>query len=235
MDSNKIIQGLWIGEYLSKMECLCMTSYLSKGHVFHLYSYNTFSNLPKGVILMNANDIIPKNKLFRDSSGGWSSFSDWFRYMLLYKKGGWWVDMDSVCLKYFDFEEEYCFSLESDDIVNNGFIKAPKKAEFLKDCIHYIDTKGLDNVMWLNFGPFLFTNVLKQYDSSAFIKSKDYFCPVNWQDTDKLIQPPLISISEESYSIHLWHEMWRQKGLDKDATFHPDCLYEKLKKENGLT
>ena len=38
-------------------------------------------------------------------------------------------------------------------------------------------------------------------------------------------------IPKEMICIHLWNEMWRRQGIDKDSSFHKDCFYEKLKKE----
>jgi len=32
------------------------------------------------------------------------------------------------------------------------------------------------------------------------------------------------------YGIHLWNEMWRRADRDKDRSYHPDCLYERLKR-----
>lgn len=32
-----------------------------------------------------------------------------------------------------------------------------------------------------------------------------------------------------SYVVHLWNETWRVAHLDKNAEFHPESLYEKLK------
>jgi len=29
----------------------------------------------------------------------------------------------------------------------------------------------------------------------------------------------------------LWNEMWRRAEVNKNQKFHPDCLYEKLKKQ----
>jgi hypothetical protein len=33
----------------------------------------------------------------------------------------------------------------------------------------------------------------------------------------------------ESYGIHLWHESWRRNLFDKNATYEPHSLIERLK------
>ncbi len=60
---SNIIQSLWIGKELSKIEQLCIASFIYHGCVFHLYTYEKVANVPAGVVLMDANEIIPK-KIF---------------------------------------------------------------------------------------------------------------------------------------------------------------------------
>ena len=234
MDSNKIIQSLWVGNSLSKMEQLCAKSYLHNGHDFHLYVYDEIKNVPHGVVLKNGNEIISESKIFKDNRGGFASFSDFFRYTLLYKKGGWWVDMDSICLKYFDIKEDYCFSCENGSIVNNGFIKTPSNSEFLQDCLEQIHVIGFKNVMRGSFGPTLISNILKNYDSDSFLKHSEYFCPVNWDEVYRLISIPTYVPKKESYAVHMWNEMWNVYYLNKDVSYHPKSFYELLKAKYGL-
>src|SRR5205823_1893528 len=56
---NRIIQGLWIGPQLSIMEQLSIASFLRNGHDYHLYIYNELPNVPKGVVIRDASEILP--------------------------------------------------------------------------------------------------------------------------------------------------------------------------------
>lgn len=240
--SNQIIQSLWIGDELSPMEQLCIQSFIQNEHEFHLYVYNDIQNAPGEVVKMDANKIIPVEKIFRDNRGGVSSFSDWFRYQLLYDKGGWWVDMDAVCLKYFDFEPEYCFSTEKPHyphkqaLLNNGFIKSPPKADYLAEILNYIHSIDHSEIMWGELGPRLLRAVLKYYECDKYLKPPETFCPVNWDEINQLTIPgqELIDV-KDSYAIHLWNEMWRVNHLDKNVKYHPESLYEKLKNRYGIS
>ena len=58
-----IIAGLWIGK-LSKMEIYSMKSFIKQGHTYHLYTYEPLDNIPNGVIVKDANEIIPKDEIF---------------------------------------------------------------------------------------------------------------------------------------------------------------------------
>ena len=46
----------------------------------------------------------------------------------------------------------------------------------------------------------------------------------------QIIEDSFDKISDDSYSIHLWNEKWRNYEIDKDAKFNDACLYEQLKK-----
>lgn len=241
-ESNRVVQSLWIGSKLSTMERLCIQSFLKNGHDFHLYTYQELANVPDGTILKDANTIIPSEKIFKDNRGGIASFADWFRYQLLYEKGGWWVDMDSVCLKHFDIQSAYCFSSEriykkqNKFHLNVGAIKSPPKAEFLSDLLAYVNSKDHGDITWGVFGPSLFSEVLKNYDSVEFTQPPETFCPINWEEVYKLITrvPNSVDLSK-SLSIHLWNEIWGHGYLCKDAEYHPDSIYEKLKRKYNIT
>lgn len=231
---NAIIQSFWHGHRLSAMERLCIESYLQNGHEFHLYTYNRLSNVPEKVILKDANEIIPAKMLFVDSRNCIASFSDWFRYKLIYLKGGIWVDLDMVCLKPIDFKEEFCFSSEHSgegQVVNIGFFKSPAQADFLQDLLEHIELSDFEKVVWGCFGPKLFKSILEQYDSEKFIKPPEVFCPISWNETYKLISFQDVQFSDKVYCIHMWNEIWRLGFLDKNAEYHPESIYEKLKKK----
>ena len=101
------IQSLWIGDSLDEMERLSACSFLAHGHPYHLYVYSDVKNIPAGVHVMNANDILPEKEIYKAGpTEGYAPFSDWFRWELLYKKGNYWMDMDMICLKKLDFSQE---------------------------------------------------------------------------------------------------------------------------------
>src|SRR5712692_1793699 len=110
---NRVIQGLWIGSRLSAMEELSIRSFMAHGHEYHLYTYGQVENVPEGTVLRNANEIISFEKLFKYRDyDSYSGFSNHFRYKLLLQNGGWWADLDLICLRPFDFKAEYVFSSE---------------------------------------------------------------------------------------------------------------------------
>ena len=55
-----IVQSLWVGNKLSRMEHYSIKSFLKLGFTYHLYVYENVKNVPKGTIIKDANTIIKK-------------------------------------------------------------------------------------------------------------------------------------------------------------------------------
>ena len=60
---------------------------------------------------MDGNKIMSKDEIFQLKST-YLPFADIFRYKMLYLNGGYWVDLDMIAIKPFDFKSEYVFSSE---------------------------------------------------------------------------------------------------------------------------
>jgi len=232
---SKIIQSLWIGRRLSELERLSIASFLTNGHDYHLYVYEDIENAPKGTVLEAADKILPESMIFQyKRHPSYSGFSNFFRYRLLLQKGGWWVDTDVVCLKPFDFEDSYVFASERVDggaVPTTAVIKAPPGSEVMAFSWH--QCRGCpdpSDVVWGEHGPKLMAKAIAKFGLQALIKEADTFCPLAYNEWETLLLPgDLAAFGENTRGIHLWNEMWRRGGRDKDASYAPDCLYERLK------
>ena len=228
---NHIVQGLWIGSALSMMERLSITSFLRNGHEYHLYSYAELPNVPTGTVIKDANEILPASAIFQyKDRPSYAGFANFFRYKLLFERGGWWTDLDVVCLKPFDFSEEYVFSSEisaGKEVTTNGVIKAPVGSAALAHAWSVCQTKKPDKLVWGETGPRLMGEAVRKYCLDKYQKPYYIFCPIS--DWRKLIEPYVAALHEGAYAVHLWNSMWQLGKQDKDATYHPACIYEQLK------
>ena len=129
-EENRVVQGLWVGGRLSALERLCIRSFCAHGHEFHLYHYDELENVPRadGLRLMDGGDILPRSAVFqyrrRNSLAG---FADRFRWELMRKRGGWYVDMDVACLRPLSMAAEIVMGYEGiGDSVNSAMMKFPR-------------------------------------------------------------------------------------------------------------
>ncbi len=244
MDKNTVIQGLWVGRSLSVMEQMSISSFIKHGHEYHLYVYDDdIEGLPKGVSLKDADQILSRSRTPRQKEQISSGFSDMFRYRLLLEKGGYWVDTDVVCLRPFDFEFEYVFgrnrTRDQSKPIASAVIKAPVGCELMEFCCdRSLELeKDLDKLKWAEVGPRLLSEAVKNFGLTQYALPCKTFSPIDWWTWQDLISGKLVTRIKTSvilrkgvYAVHLWNEIWRRENLDKDATYHPRCLYERLKR-----
>lgn len=258
-----IVQGLWIGGALSKVEQLCIKSFLYYGHTFHLYVYDEVKNVPEGTVICDGNEILDRKHIFTYKSG-WgkgsvSGFADIFRINLLNKKGGWWVDMDIICLRNFDIAQEVviCTSFEGEygSIPNNCVIRFRKDDPILQYCLEKISDLDFKTMPFGAAGPLLIAQTVKDMKLKDEVVPYTYFNPVGWKAMGELVlgqttkmakwkehfrpylKPatmPGRKIGKDSYSLHLWNEIWTNSGFDKNGSYPADCLFEKLKRKHGV-
>ena len=82
---------------------------------------------------------------------------------------------------------------------------------------------------WGETGPKLLTQAVLKYGMEEFVVDPEVICPLDYWKCPDLINKPLKDIiTEETFTIHLWNEMWRRNLMDKSMTFSHDSVYEEL-------
>ncbi len=214
-EENRIVHGLWIGE-LTRLELLTVHSFAAHGHKFHLWRYeDTPEQLPSSVLLRDANEILPYERVFRkrdrdpDSGlgqGSYATFSDLFRVRLLNELGGIWVDMDVVCLRPFDFVTPYIFRGHRVGAVMN-LIKCPARSPLMIDLLERSEQLNEDST-WLGFTRAFYESIVRN-GLDEFIRW-DLMPADSWQTIKPLIEGDSQPDDGKWYAIHLLNEMWKE-------------------------
>ena len=236
---DNVIQTLWVGDTLSTMERLSLSSFVKNGHDTHLYTYGKINNVPAGVTVKDGREILQEKMIFKyKEHNSFSGFSNYFRYKLITEKGGFWVDTDMVCLKPWDFSEPFVFCSEAVLPLDQGnthigscVIKGPPGNMLTKNAYEICMSKKPENLAWGEIGPRLVKEVVEKYAMNSFVKAPDWFCPIAGCMWHVFLNPEAgLQFNDNTYGVHLWNEMWRRSGIDKDQDFHPESFYEKLKR-----
>jgi hypothetical protein len=185
--SNLPIQALWVTGPLGQMEQACLASFIRHGHSVHLYSYQpgSLGTLPEGVVGRDAAEIIPSDRIFKyRDHNSYAGFSNFFRYELLFQRGGWWVDTDVFCLRKFDFESDYLFAEylkpNRQSAVNGNVIKAPPGSEFLRQAREFCNGADPKTLLWGQSGPHLMTSLVRENGLQEFVQPYPIFNPFHW-------------------------------------------------------
>ena len=249
-----IVQSLWVGNRLSRMEYYSIKSFLVLGYTFHLYVYNKVENVPKGTIIKDASIIMPKKDIF-ELKTTFLPFSDIWRYKLLYDKGGYWVDVDMIALKKFDFKEPFVFSSERTIqgnsrfasklhyVPNIGILKAPPKSDFYKEayekCMKYnLNNKNDDKLKYMK----MLRALIKKYNYTKYVKMPEVFCNLDWWHAKEAFTPlkkypdkysvkasTIKSMFNGPYTVHFWRDRVTKKyKLSLDQKYDDNCLWEMM-------
>jgi mannosyltransferase OCH1-like enzyme len=230
----EIIRSLWIGSRLSVMEQLCIASFLRNGHPFHLYTYDHVAGIPPGTVVLDGNRVLPASRIFTYREyKTYAGFANFFRYKLLLEEGGWFVDADTVCLKPFRFRTPYVFSSEGVNgrqLVNLAAVKVPPGSPVMEYAWNACERMDPSTLGWSQCGPTLLRQAAEKCGVDQYVRPWRSFCPVHFSTWEQLLDPAFEWDSSGAHAIHLWNEIWRRSGQDKDASYPEGCLYEQLKR-----
>lgn len=249
----------WHGAPLSRVERLSMASFVANGHRVELHVYDDPQNLPKGVELIDAAQVLPGSAMFRHRrTGSLGPFADWFRYRLLHARGGIWADTDVVCLRPLDYDDPLVFGWENSEFINTAVLGLPAGhplAAWMADAceepnrIHPYDPwarrlrkfvrrrllgNRRDGIRWGEYGPKGFTHAVRHFDLLDRAKPIGHFYPVRCDQWQRLFEAAPFAFNADSRTVHLWHAMMHgQPGFDKNATFAADSAFEVLCRRYG--
>jgi len=248
---------LWIGERMGAVERACLLSVMRQGHGVALYCYRTPDGIPAGLELRDASEILAESKVFTGRNGSFAAFSDWFRYELLKRGLGTWVDTDMYLLRHLEMRAPYLFGEESPGIINNAILRLPANSPILPPLLAPFEKGGvprgltwrqrlplhiqqilrgkpdLSGLPWGSTGPLAISALAREFDLASHALASDVFYPASWREPDWIKDPSLTleqMITERTVGIHLWNECI--KGYKNDPAPAGSFL-ARLQQEGG--
>lgn len=234
-----------------------MTSFAACGHPVLLYVYEEPGGVPGNVSVVDAEQLIPRKELFKYSkTGSFAPFADWFRYRVLYERGGVWADTDVVCLQPLAYARPEIYAWQDDVQINNAVLGLPAQhplAKWMMECCEqpnrvlpyddgrsrrrkwrrrWLEGNRRGNVKWGEYGPAGFTLAARHLGFVELALPPQEFYPApfkQWRSVFEPTQRDWGATLANSKALHLWNEMMRREaGFDKNARFAPSSLFEQL-------
>lgn len=243
-----IINCFWHGATFTFLERLTLKSFINHGYTVKLWCYSKEYGVdcPEQVEICDANEILPFDRLFyyngygdcrKNSLGG---FSDLFRYYLIFKQGGVYVDMDNTCLRKFDFDADYVIKPHNSCSTVANVLKAPQGCDFLKECID--KTENLvtaDNDSWIKPVQ-IFNDAVNNHGLQQYIVPKSYFGSDDAEIMYKTKKGRYLHDRDilPTYIVH-WckeasHGRWNYREIYDWDNPKPLSIYYNLLAKNGL-
>ena len=254
------LNSLWIGDKLGYVERLTMISALEVGHPFRLYSYEPerLRSVPGGVEVRDANEVIERSVLARYFDGGHPALgTDFFRYAMMAKGIGYWVDLDLYFLRPLDFRDEYVFGWEHETSINGAVLRLPPDCDMVRELcrIPHMNwrppfygarrsarfywrrlTEGdmrPENYRWGTFGPAILTWLVKKHRVANRAQRRPVFYPILHSEAKMVCGPPERverQLTGETRTVHLWSSV-----LSREArTVPPGSWLDLACRRHGL-
>lgn len=241
------IAMLWMEGPLSYLEQLCVKSFVDAGHPVVLYHYGPLQNVPDGVELANADDILPRtNFLTHERTGSPALHSDVFRYRMLEKSDNTiWADTDAYCYRPFETPNGHFYGWESSKHVNGGVLGLPRDSDTLRELLAFtrdefsIPTyygeeyaaelaakKAAGNPVhageqpWGVWGPHAVTHFLHSTGEIKYALPQEALYPFTFKDRRLMLRRNLDTtpyITENTYSVHLYGRRMRARLVEKEG------------------
>ena len=224
MASNHV-HMLWVNGELGRLEFDALSSFVRCRFDVQLWNYGLLGNVPKGVKLRDAREVLPESSLFVNRQGSYAAFSDLFRYAVLRKFGGLYSDVDVVALASPEALPDTPFLVtermrDGRSKINGNVIHVPqpRSGDLLDLAYAYASVFPKDKISWSEIGPSLLTAIVGIHPEHGFqIMPPDFANGIDWWDCPgKLLSDQ--AIPERAAFLHLYNDMWRRSRTDKSLS-----------------
>ena len=230
---DRIVRSFWHGEF-SPYEALCLSSFVTAGVQVELFSETAISGLPPGVVCRSAREILDQPVAFyRHEFDGTSPalHANHFRYALLERLGGWWVDTDVLLLAAALPVGDIFLAQQQDQALNNSVMRFPPAHPLIK-AARLRAAEGLEYARWGDTGPKLLTELQPALAPGVPIMSCKSAYAIGPDEFQKFLLPEACDEVDErtvdSTFVHLWNEMWRRAGVPKNIAPPKGCWLDRM-------
>ncbi len=233
------INCFWFGGLLGEIEQVCLLSMLKQGHKVRLFGYETLLNVPFGIEIADAREVLPRNEfIFHRASGSPALGTNRLRYRIMKRGLGLWLDTDVILIKSIGQGDEYIFGWEDDAFINNAVLYLPMNARITEEICNFADQNypippfydpatrtelerreklglpvGVQDLPWGVYGPKALTYFAQKNNLHCFAKPKEVFYPVHWSEIHALLASEYNGwglITTSTIAVHLWNDALRR-------------------------
>lgn len=245
-----------MGPRLGTFERACFRSVLRQGHPLHLFCYEPPEGVPDGVSILDAARILPRSEVIRYRSGSVALFSNRFRYELLRREAGTWIDSDVYLLQPLDGTRRYLVGEQAPGELGTAVLRMPPASPLLDALTEPFSEEsvpswlpwrtarlaahvrllltgrtGIAAMPWGTTGPNGLSALARPLLADIDPLPPAILYPVHWTKADWITRPDTSLedvIVPHSVAVHLWNE--RVKHL-KNRPAPPGSFLARLQRE----
>ena len=180
-------------------------------------------NVPDWIRVEDAAEVLPREVVLKPlgEEGAFAIHANLFRYALLQKVGGWWIDPDVLLLTP-DLPSGNVFfaGLDVFGRVPTGVLKFPVGHGLLTEALAEVEGLSGSFEDWEKSGSALLTSLVERHELSGKIRNQVPLGPVSWFDVADLFNPDsaerLNRLCKDFHFLHLHDDVWRRAWIPHD-------------------
>jgi hypothetical protein len=220
MQTDQTVNSFWHGPKLGDIHGACIRSFMRHGHHARLHCYTPPEDVPDGVEVFDARQVMPQSDLLKDGKTGSVALgADRYRYRLIEAGLGIYADCDMYLIRPLP-KEDYLIGFQSDagtlHAVNGALLRYQPSSglsQALARCTmhehatlpwkrrrrHVLNSflrpfglaPSARHESWGVWGPALLSYWIKELDLASLCKPIDVFYPLHYFMVDLLFDPGL--------------------------------------------
>ncbi len=241
---------------LGDLEQICLLSMLRQNSKVRLFCYDLIRNAPSGIEIIDAREIMPRHELLvHRATGGPSLGSNKFRYLILKKGLGTWLDTDVLLIKQLPQAENYIFGWQDKRLICGAVLYLPPNSSVLSEICDFVDQEypippfydeatrfalvrksklghptNVRDLPWGVYGPEALTYFIWKNDLIHLSKPREVFYPVHYTKAHVLLSSKY-EVSElltpSTVAVHLWNNVLRHPSATDPKTSSAELVIEK--------
>jgi len=232
------INCFWQGAALGDLEQICLLSMLRQNYKVRLFCYEPIANAPAGIDIADAKEIMPRQELLvHRATGSPALGTNKFRYLIMKKGLGIWLDTDVLVIKPLPKADDYIFGWQDDHLICSAVFYLPQNSSVVSEICEFVSQQypippfydevirfdleqkaklghpvDVRDLPWGVYGPQALTYFVRKNNLIQFARPTEVFYPLHFTQADALVSSKYeVSelITTSTVAVHLWNQALR--------------------------
>jgi hypothetical protein len=214
-----VVRTFWQSGVLSLYQRLALKSFADRGHRVEVFSYDPSLDLPRFVVVRDAAAVLPPERVLRffPEHGRFVVNIDLFRYALLSKFGGWWIDPDVVLLGDLPADEIFLAGPDEFGALSLAALRLPPQHPVAMIAEEVAAANAASVATWPNAGALFLAQLAERHGLSSLLQSHARVAPVSCIELPKLFDPAhtqaVTDASKDACFLDLHYDVWLRAGV----------------------
>ena len=221
---TQTVRTFWQSGVPSLYQRLALKSFADRGHRVEVFSYDPSLDLPRFVVVRDAADVLPPERVLRflPEHGRFVVNIDLFRYALLAKFGGWWIDPDVVLLGDLPADEIFLAGPDEFGALSLAVLRLPPQHPVAMIAEEVAAANAASIESWPNAGALFLAELAERHGLSSLCHNHAKVAPVSRIDLPKLFDPAqtqaLVDSLKAAPFLDLHYDAWLRAGVPVHAS-----------------